>query len=133
MSGPLRRERGSRTVESIAGVTSTPHGDPIDGNAIVGRLVPLILVRKEDRGSWITLTHARRACERVRWTETTNGSIRVYRGGSRGGNSVNLAAATLSGSTPSFEDKLVGFRVASIPEPSTSLLLLTGRACPIRC
>ena len=52
-----------------------------------------------------------------------SGSNRGLRGGGWAGGAGNLAAAAAS---PTREDFYVGFRVASIPEPSTALLVLTG-------
>ena len=57
------------------------------------------------------------------WNEAVfSSSFRGIRGGNWGYHSNYLAASNWSGGNPSFEDIIIGFRVASIPEP-TSLLL----------
>jgi hypothetical protein len=54
------------------------------------------------------------------------GTNRGLRGGAWSRDPVFLAASLSSYSTPSGESAIVGFRVASIPEPSTGLLVLAG-------
>jgi formylglycine-generating enzyme len=56
------------------------------------------------------------------WNDAVIGSSRGLRGGSWDGNSNGLAASTRNGGTPTGEGNSVGFRVASVPEPSSSLL-----------
>ncbi len=60
------------------------------------------------------------------WNEAIIGSLRGLRGGAFSFNPVVLAASSRSGSFPTSELGLVGFRVASIPEPGTGLLVMTG-------
>jgi formylglycine-generating enzyme required for sulfatase activity len=59
------------------------------------------------------------------WNEAVIGSSRGLRGGSWGSNG-GLLSSGGSGEGPSFEDSNIGFRVASVPEPSTSMLMLMG-------
>jgi formylglycine-generating enzyme required for sulfatase activity len=54
------------------------------------------------------------------------GSLRGLRGGVWGGGASFLAAGDSNVVNPALENPGVGFRVASIPEPSTALLVLTG-------
>ncbi|MCC6641925.1 MAG: SUMF1/EgtB/PvdO family nonheme iron enzyme [Deltaproteobacteria bacterium] len=62
------------------------------------------------------------------WNEQIKyyGSSRGARGGAWHGGSVGLAAGESYGDGPPNEYDYLGFRVASIPEPSTGLLVLTG-------
>ncbi len=64
------------------------------------------------------------------WNETDiffgDGSWRGMRGGYWGLNSSSLSASARSYGHPAAEGNYVGFRVASVPEPSTIILLLTG-------
>jgi len=64
------------------------------------------------------------------WTERINGSSRGLRGGSWGTflDGDNLSASYRNDNTPALENGLVGFRVASVPEPSTAMLMLLGGA-----
>lgn len=55
-----------------------------------------------------------------------SGSARGLRAGSWGSSAGNLAAGDSISVGPTGEDPGIGFRVASIPEPSTALLVLTG-------
>ena len=58
--------------------------------------------------------------------------LRVYRGGSWWtGDSVNLLSALRSGGSPSVGSNTIGFRVASVPEPSGMLLILVGGLCRV--
>lgn len=54
------------------------------------------------------------------------GSVRGLRGGAWSGDAYYVSAAIFSAGPPTYESGSFGFRVASIPEPSTGLLLLTG-------
>jgi formylglycine-generating enzyme required for sulfatase activity len=54
--------------------------------------------------------------------------LRGLRGGAWISDAGNLAAGNSVDSNPWYENSDVGFRVASIPEPSTALLVLTGLA-----
>ena len=55
------------------------------------------------------------------------GSGYVFRGGSYGNsNSSYLASSYRNGYSPAGEDDVMGFRVASVPEPATLLLLSLG-------
>lgn len=59
----------------------------------------------------------------IEWTESTSGTFRIVRGGSYNSSS-NLLLATLGpgGGSPSNGVRTVGFRVATVPEPSSFLL-----------
>jgi hypothetical protein len=46
--------------------------------------------------------------------------------GASGSEPSYLAAGSSNDVDPTYEDDHIGFRVASIPEPSTGLLVLTG-------
>ena len=64
----------------------------------------------------------------IEWNDAVTGSNRVIRGGSW-----NLAGTFLQSShrnsvNPVVEDGYVGFRVASVPEPSTYALLALAAA-----
>jgi formylglycine-generating enzyme required for sulfatase activity len=59
-------------------------------------------------------------------TNNTAGENREVRGGSWSLNLIFLDATVSSGSTPSDEVYSNGFRVASVPEPSTGLLVVLG-------
>ena len=60
-------------------------------------------------------------------TNNTAGENRERRGGSWGtSGSSFLAASFRYSSSPTDEDSRYGFRVASVPEPSTGLLVLLG-------
>jgi len=62
------------------------------------------------------------------WNETiVSGAYRVIQGGSFG-NSASWTGYLGLGLTPTYEDPYVGFRVASIPEPSTGALFAAGLA-----
>jgi formylglycine-generating enzyme required for sulfatase activity len=61
------------------------------------------------------------------WNEAiVSGSFRSVRGGSFNFGAISLAASTQSITIPALESNGVGFRVASIPEPGTGLLVMTG-------
>ena len=61
------------------------------------------------------------------WNEGPAGSpVKGLRGGSFGNVSGSLLSSTRFGNGPSNENAVYGFRVASIPEPSTLLLLCFG-------
>ncbi len=60
------------------------------------------------------------------WNEDIFVSFRGQRGGSWGGSAVRLAASSGAASAPTRESGGLGFRVASIPEPGESLLVMTG-------
>ena len=66
------------------------------------------------------------------WTEYSDGGFRVIRGGSAGTTGDYEAASWYTGAiNPGNEGALIGFRVATlfpIPEPGTSLLVMTGLA-----
>lgn len=55
-----------------------------------------------------------------------SGSNRVMRGGSFVSSAVILAASNPFGFIPTGELSVVGFRVASLPEPAAGLLVLTS-------
>jgi hypothetical protein len=54
------------------------------------------------------------------------GSSRGLRGGYWNNFSYYLLASNRNGNDPSYEDNDVGFRVASVPEPSSITLMLCG-------
>ncbi|MFN6016947.1 MAG: SUMF1/EgtB/PvdO family nonheme iron enzyme [Verrucomicrobiota bacterium] len=56
------------------------------------------------------------------WNDAVIGSSRGRRGGSWGGLDGFLASSNRSYSVPSFESTLIGFRLASVPEPSSLVL-----------
>lgn len=58
------------------------------------------------------------------WNDAVIGSSRGLRGGSW--NDDFLQSTIRYSNTPPFEDDGVGFRVASVPEPSTAMLMLMG-------
>ena len=58
------------------------------------------------------------------WNDAVLGSSRVLRGGSWNTNSVFLPASYRYVNSPTFEANYVGFRVASVPEPSALLLVM---------
>jgi len=61
------------------------------------------------------------------WNEALiSGSFRVLRGGSFNSLSLNLLASNRNGSGPTNESISVGFRVATVPEPSTAVLAIVG-------
>jgi formylglycine-generating enzyme required for sulfatase activity len=59
-------------------------------------------------------------------TNNTAGENRELRGGSYQDGSISLDASSRSGHDPTREFFSVGFRVASVPEPSTGLLVVLG-------
>ena len=60
------------------------------------------------------------------WNDAVIGSSRGLRGGSWIGNGYDLQSSDRASSDPSYEGGDVGFRVASVPEPSTAVLVLMG-------
>ena len=60
------------------------------------------------------------------WNDAVIGSSRGRRGGSWSGNGFNLRSSRRSDFDPAVEANYVGFRVASVPEPSTAVLVLMG-------
>ena len=67
------------------------------------------------------------------WMETaydgsnnTAGEGRELRAGSWGNVSGNLEASFRYGRSPTDENNSLGFRIASVPEPSTGLLVVLG-------
>jgi len=61
------------------------------------------------------------------WNDTViSDSIRGFRGGSWDFFDDNLQSSTRGGYDSTIEDYAVGFRVASVPEPSTAVLILIG-------
>ncbi len=60
------------------------------------------------------------------WNEAIISGSRAARAGSFFHNASGLAASSRSVSNPTIENEHVGFRVASIPEPATGLLVMTG-------
>ena len=65
------------------------------------------------------------------WNDAIIGSSRGLRGGSWFGNSSGLAASSRLSGAPSLEDDLVGFRVASVPETSSVLLIFLAVAASL--
>ena len=63
----------------------------------------------------------------VEWNETLLGIInRGLRGGLCTGDDDNLASSYRYGNNPNYEYKYLGFRVASVPEPATVVLMSVG-------
>ncbi len=62
----------------------------------------------------------------MEWNETIIGSSFPYRGGSWMNSSIGLAASARFFNFPTFEYSGLGFRVATVPEPSAGLLGLLG-------
>jgi formylglycine-generating enzyme required for sulfatase activity len=62
------------------------------------------------------------------WNDAVIGSSRGLRGGSWGNLDGDLQSSLSIGVDPSLEDGNVGFRVASVPEPSTCALLVMSAA-----
>jgi formylglycine-generating enzyme required for sulfatase activity len=60
------------------------------------------------------------------WNETAIGSSRGLRGGGWYNFSLTLAASSRNYAGPTFEDDVIGFRVANVPEPGSISLLLFG-------
>ncbi len=60
------------------------------------------------------------------WNETLIGSDRGFRGGSEYSDFGNLSSSDRYDTTPSYESNGVGFRVASVPEPCSLVLLGLG-------
>ncbi len=60
------------------------------------------------------------------WDDAVIGSSRGLRGGSWIGSGYDLQSSDRASSDPSYEGGDVGFRVASVPEPSTAVLVLMG-------
>ena len=60
------------------------------------------------------------------WNDAVSGSSRGRRGGSWGSNDGLLQSSFRTYVGPTFENHFVGFRVASVPEPSTAVLVLMG-------
>jgi formylglycine-generating enzyme required for sulfatase activity len=60
------------------------------------------------------------------WTEAFYGANRVIRGGSFDSTPLFLAAFAYGTRTPEDTFNFIGIRVASVPEPGTGLLLITG-------
>ena len=60
------------------------------------------------------------------WNDAVSGSSRGLRGGSWGNNGSFLQSSNRFSAGPTGEGDVVGFRVASVPEPSTAVLVLMG-------
>ncbi len=62
------------------------------------------------------------------WLEQSvlSGNLRGNRGGAYNPTAFSLSAASSASNGPTFESNIQGFRVATIPEPSTGLLLALG-------
>ena len=59
-----------------------------------------------------------------------SGSSRGLRGGNwSDGNAFNLSSSNRLSNGPSYENRSIGFRLASVPEPSTYAMALAGLAC----
>ncbi len=68
------------------------------------------------------------------WNEAkVSGVYRGVRGGSFAGYGGNLGSFVRVGDTPTSEDIDVGFRVASIPEPGSIILLVAGAIAGLIC
>lgn len=63
----------------------------------------------------------------------TEAEFRVRRGGATSSPSSSLKSATKLATDPTYSDTDFGFRVASVPEPSASMLMIgTGMACLLK-
>lgn len=62
------------------------------------------------------------------WNEALTDTSRVMRGGAWDGYEFYLRSSILSYYPPAEESNFVGFRVASVPEPSAALLIMLGGA-----
>ena len=60
------------------------------------------------------------------WNDAVIGSSRGLRGGSWRSNVNGLRSSRRNDDDPALEREIVGFRVASVPEPSTAVLVLMG-------
>ena len=60
------------------------------------------------------------------WNDTIVGSSRGLRGGSCYYHEYNLRASNRSPNVPTFENNNVGFRVATVPEPTSAVILSCG-------
>ena len=58
------------------------------------------------------------------WNDAVSGSVRGLRGGSWDGSEYDLRSSDRIDFDPSFENSFVGFRVASVPEPTSVLLTM---------
>lgn len=64
----------------------------------------------------------------IEWNDAVTGPNRVIRGGSWNFDATFLSSSHRNGVDPTVEDGYVGFRVASVPEPSTYALLALAAA-----
>ena len=62
------------------------------------------------------------------WNDAVIGSSRGLRGGSWNYYEGSMGSTRRNGDSPSLESNVVGFRVASVPEPSAALLMMLGGA-----
>lgn len=62
------------------------------------------------------------------WNDDVVGSNRVIRGGSWNSNTYLQSSSSLT-IDPSYADSLLGFRLASVPEPAISTLIFLGTVC----
>jgi hypothetical protein len=64
----------------------------------------------------------------IEWNEVISGSFRVWRGGAGAPSTgaSTLAASSRFETSPAGEGPGIGFRLATIPEPSTGLLVIAG-------
>jgi len=60
------------------------------------------------------------------WNDTIFGSSRLLRGGEWFGNESSLRASVRSADGPTFEGRYLGFRVATVPEPTSAVILSCG-------
>ena len=61
------------------------------------------------------------------WNEPVLDSVlRGFRGGNWASNSIGLRSDNRVGGLPAFENSVIGFRIATIPEPTTATLLILG-------
>jgi formylglycine-generating enzyme required for sulfatase activity len=61
-------------------------------------------------------------------TNSSPSELRGFRGGFWDSSALNLRSSVRDGGGPTLEDSFNGFRVASVPEPSTYALLLMTAA-----
>jgi formylglycine-generating enzyme required for sulfatase activity len=62
-------------------------------------------------------------------SNSSSSEVRVIRGGDWAVSQIELRSSTRDYGLPTLEEAIIGFRVASVPEPSTYAMALAGLAC----